>query len=114
MFHLQTVSSFSNLLLFIRQPGDNWDCRVTCVRYYCWNNALEESVLSDCTPEIKTRVTPALPKEDKELVYQSYTAMSVKYPETPSAFTEAENKQKTLSSVSLDTKEVRFNYKNVV
>ena len=51
------------------------------MRYYCWNNKLEESILNDCTPEIKTQVTPALPHVEQEAVYQSYTAHSMKYPE---------------------------------
>jgi len=51
------------------------------VRYYCWNNVLEESVLNDCTPEVKTHVTPALSHVESEAVYQSYTAHAVKYPE---------------------------------
>ena len=51
------------------------------MRYYCWNNVLEESVLNGCTPEIKSKATSGLPYGHHEGHYQSYTALSVKYPE---------------------------------
>ena len=42
---------------------------------------LEESVLNDCTPEVKTHCKAGLPYIEQEPVYQSYTALSMKYPE---------------------------------
>lgn len=63
------------------KPGDNWDCRVTCIRYYCWNNELEESPLVGCTPESEEILVPTkLPIAEDTSEYPSYTAMSIKYP----------------------------------
>lgn len=57
--------------------------------------------MHDCTPEIKTCIAPDLPKEDNKLIYQSYTAMSVKYPETP---IEIESDKKETFTPAIDNK----------
>ena len=44
--------------------------------------------MSDCTPEIKSKIAPPAIKAENTPCYQSYTAMSVKYPETPCTVTD--------------------------
>merc|ERR1711881_682218 len=33
-------------------PGDSWEEKSSCTKYYCWNNVLETSEISGCVPEI--------------------------------------------------------------
>lgn len=58
------------------QPGDSWDCMVSCTRFSCFDNDLIETKLSNCLPKLPA---PAAAFIESVEEYPSYTAFSEDY-----------------------------------